>query len=138
MQEETLMKQVEELANKENMEIYKISAATKQGIEELIDHVEKTLKTLPKEELVEIEEKKTYTLEEKEDQWSIKEENGVFMVTGRAIERLMGRINIEDNESMYYLQKTLKNMGIDQKLKEMGVCEGDTVILADWELEWYE
>ena len=60
------------------------------------------------------------------------------MVTGRAIERLMGRINIEDNESMYYLQKTLKNMGIEQKLKEMGVCEGDTVILADWELEWYE
>lgn len=138
MQEETLMKQVEELAQKEKMEIYKISAATKQGIEELIDYVEKTLKTLPKEELVEIEDKRIYTLEEKQDQWSIKEENGVFMVTGRAIERLMGRVNIEDNESMYYLQKTLKSMGIDQKLKEMGVCEGDTVILADWELEWYE
>ena len=29
-------------------------------------------------------------------------------------------------------------MGIDEKLKEMGVCEGDTVILDDWELEWYE
>lgn len=138
MQEDNLMKQVEELAKKENMEVYKISAATKQGIEELIDQVEKTLKTLPKEELVEIEDKRIYTLEEKQDQWSIKEENGVFMVTGKAIERLMGRINIEDNESMYYLQKTLKNMGIDQKLKEMGVCEGDTVILADWELEWYE
>ena len=27
---------------------------------------------------------------------------------------------------------------IEEKLKEMGVCEGDTVILADWELEWYE
>lgn len=138
MQEETLMKQVEELAQKEKMEIYKISAATKQGIEELIDYVEKTLKTLQKEELVEMEDKRIYTLEEKQDQWSIKEENGVFMVTGRAIERLMGRVNIEDNESMYYLQKTLKSMGIDQKLKEMGVCEGDTVILADWELEWYE
>ena len=47
-------------------------------------------------------------------------------------------INIEDNESMYYLQKCLKNMGIEAKLKEMGVCEGDTVILDDWELEWYE
>ena len=29
-------------------------------------------------------------------------------------------------------------MGIDAKLKEMGVCQGDTVILDDWELEWYE
>ena len=68
----------------------------------------------------------------------IKEEDGVFIVTGRAIQRLMGRVNIEDNESMYYLQKSLKNMGIDAKLKEMGVCQGDTVILDGWELEWYE
>ena len=68
----------------------------------------------------------------------IKKEKGVFKVSGKAVQRLMGRINIEDNESMYYLQKCLKNMGIDEKLKQMGVKEGDTVILDDWELEWYE
>ena len=89
-------------------------------------------------ELIEIEENKIYTLEDKKDEWSIKEEDGIFIVSGRAVQRLMGRVNIEDNESMYYLQKCLKNMGIDEKLKEMGVCEGDTVILDDWELEWYE
>ena len=49
----------------------------------------------------------------------------------------MGRINIEDNESMYYLQKCLKNMGIEDELIKMGVKEGDSVKLADWELEWY-
>jgi len=138
MGDDTLLKQVEELAKKEHLEIFKISAATKDGVQELIDFVEKTLKILPKEELFDIEERKIYTLEEKQDQWSIKEENGVFIVSGKAVERLMGRVNIEDNESMHYLQKSLKNLGIDQKLKEMGVCEGDTVILADWELEWYE
>ena len=138
MQDEELLKQVEELAQKENLELYKISAATRQGVEELIDHVAEVIKTLPKEDLIEIEDKVVYTLEDKNDQWEIKEEDGVFIVSGRAVERLMGRVNIEDNESMYYLQKSLKNMGIDQKLKEMGVCEGDTVILADWELEWYE
>ena len=138
MQDENLLKQVEELAKKEGLELYKISAATKEGVEELIDHVTEVLKTLPKEELFEIEDKKVYTLEDKKDDWEIKEENGVFIVTGRAIQRLMGRVNIEDNESMYYLQKSLKNMGIDAKLKEMGVCQGDTVILDGWELEWYE
>ena len=122
----------------ENLEIYQISAATSQGVQELIDHVANTLKILPKEDLIEIEDKVVYTLEGEENQWTIKEENGVFIVKGKAIERLMGRVNIEDNESMYYLQKSLKNMGIEQKLKEMGVCEGDTVILADWELEWYD
>ena len=138
MENEELMKQVEELAKKENLELYKISAATKQGVEELIDHVTEVLKELPKEQLIDIEDKVVYTLEDKQDQWTIKLEDGVFIVSGKAVERLMGRVNIEDNESMYYLQKCLKNMGIEDKLKEMGVCEGDTVILDDWELEWYE
>ena len=138
MQDEELIKKVEELAKKEGLELYKISAATKMGVEELIDHVNEVLKTLPKEDLIEVEDKMVYTLEDKKDNWEIKIENGVFKVTGKAIERLMGRINIEDNESMYYLQKNLKNMGVEDKLKEMGVKEGDTVILDDWELEWYE
>ena len=138
MQDESVLKEVENLAKKEGLEFYKISSVTKEGVNELINHVAEVLKTLPKEELIEIEDKKIYTLEEKEDEWTIKEKDGIFIVSGKAIERLMGRINIEDNESMYYLQKCLKNMGIDSKLKEMGVCEGDTVILDDWELEWYE
>ena len=138
MQNETVLKQVEELAKKENLQIFKISAATGQGVQELIDAVTEELKTLPKEDLVEVDDRVVYTLEEKEDDWTIKQEAGVFIVSGKAVERLMGRVNIEDNESMYYLQKSLKNMGIEQKLKEMGVCQGDTVILADWELEWYE
>lgn len=137
IQDEELLKQVEELAKKENLKLFKISAVTKQGVQELIDYVTEKLKQLPKEELIEIEENKIYTLEDKKDQWNIKKEDGVFIVTGRAVERLMGRINIEDNESMYYLQKCLKNMGIEDKLKELGVCEGDTVILDGWELEWY-
>ncbi len=132
------LQQVEQLAKKENCELYKISAVTKQGVQELIDYVSKTLKTLPKEELVEVNEKVIYTLEERKDQWSIKEEDGVFIITGKAVERLMGRVNIEDNESMYYLQKSLKNMGIDEKLKQLGIHEGDTVIIAGWELEWFE
>lgn len=138
MQDEKLLKEVEELAKKEGLELYKISAVTKQGIQELIDYVADTLKSLPKEELVELEEKRVYTLEDRKDEWTIKKEDGVFIVSGRAVQRLMGRVNIEDNESMYYLQKCLKNMGIEEKLKQMGVTEGDTVILDDWELEWYE
>lgn len=134
---EEILKQVEALAKKEGLELYKISGATKEGVQELIDYVEKILKELPKEDLIEYEDRKVYTLED-EEKWTIKKEDGVFIVSGKAIQKLMGRVNIEDNESVYYLQKSLKNMGVDAKLKEMGVCEGDTVILDDWELEWYE
>lgn len=137
MQDDNLLKQVEELAKKEKLELYKISAVTKQGVKELIDHVGEVLRTLPKEELIEIEDKKVYTLEnEEKDSWNIRKENNVFIVTGKAIQRLIGRVNMEDNESFYYLQKTLKSLGVEEKLKEMGICEGDTVMLEDWEFEW--
>ena len=137
MQDDTLLKEVEKLAKTENLELFKISAATKQGIEKLIDHVSEVLKTLPKEELIEVEDKKLYTLDDEEkNTWEIKKENGVFKVTGKPIQRLIGRINIEDNESFYYLQKSLRDMGVDSKLREMGICEGDTVVLEDWEFEW--
>lgn len=138
MQDETLLNEVKELAKKEGLEIYQISGATKQGVQELIDHISEILETLPKEDLIEVEDKIVYTLEDEKQQWEVKKQDEIFIVTGKAVERLMGRVNIEDNESMYYLQKSLKNMGIEDKLKEMGVCEGDTVIIADWELEWYE
>ena len=131
-------KLLEEVAKKEGLELYKISGATKQGVQELIDHVSEVLKTLPKEDLIEIEDKIVYTLEDEKQQCEIKKQDEVFIVTGKAVERLMGRINIEDNESMYYLQKSLRNMGIEEQLKEMGICEGDTVIIAGWEMEWYE
>ena len=138
MQDDTNLKKLEELAKKEKLELFKISSVTGEGVEQLIDHVTEVLKTLPKDELVEIEDRVVYTLQDKDQEWEAYEEDGIFYVKGRAVDRLMGRINIEDNESMYYFQKCLKNMGIEDKLKELGVCEGDTVKISDWELEWYE
>ena len=138
MQDNTKYKELEELAKQENLEFYKISSVTGEGVQELIDHVSQLLKMLPKEELIETEEKMVYTLPDKDKEWEAKRQGNIFYVTGRAVDRLMGRINIEDNESMYYFHKCLKNMGIDDKLKELGICDGDTVYISDWELEWEE
>ena len=83
-------------------------------------------------------EKIVYKLEEKEDEFDIKIEKGIYLVTGRAIEKLLGRVNMADNESLYYFTKMLNKLGIEQKLKEMGVKEGDVVKFMEWEFEWYE
>ncbi len=138
IQDDSGFKELEKLAKKENLKIFKISSVTGEGVEELLDYTSKMLKELPKEELIEQEERIVYTLEEKDQEWEAKREGNEFYVTGRAVDRLMGRINIEDNESMYYFHKCLKNMGIDAKLKELGICDGDTVYISDWELEWEE
>ena len=138
MQNNEGYKELEKLAKKEKIEIYIISSVTGEGLQELIDHISQVLKTLPKEDLIEVEDKMVYTLPDKDQEWEARKEGNAFYVTGRAVDRLMGRINIEDNESMYYFHKCLKNMGIDDKLKELGICDGDTVYISDWELEWEE
>ena len=138
MQDESLYKELEELAKKEGLEIYKISAATKQGVDELMDVVAKELKELPKEELIDYEDRKVYTLEEEKEGFEITKEKDMWIVDGPSVQRLMSRVNLEDNESMYYFQKNLDALGVNAALKKAGVKEGDTVRVVDWELEWYD
>lgn len=138
MQDESAYKELEELAKKEKIEIFKISAVTGEGIKELFNHVSKVLKTLPKEDLIEIEERVVYTLNDEDKGFDVEVVDGEFIVTGPAIEKLMGRINIGDNESMAYFERNLNELGINDKLREMGIKEGDTVKFLEWEFEWYD
>ena len=71
-----------------------------------------------------------------EEPFEIEKVDGIFVITGKAVERLMGRVNIADNESLYYFHKCLSDLGVDEKLKEMGIKAGDTVKIIDYELEW--
>lgn len=135
MQDEQLYKDLEKLAKEKQLEIFKISAVTGEGVDKLIKHVSELLKTLPKEDLIEYEDKKVYKLEEK-DEYTIRKEDGKFIIEGEPVERIMRRVNIADNESLYYFQKNLDELGVNQRLKEMGVQEGDIVKIADYELEW--
>lgn len=137
MQDDTSLKELETLANKQKIKLFKISSVTGEGLEELLNYVSEILKTLPKEEISTIEDRVIYTLEDEED-FEAKLVNGKFIVTGKPIERLMGRVNIMDNESLYYFHKELEKMGVNEKLKELGIKDGDTVKILDYELEWEE
>lgn len=138
MQDDSNYKKLEELAKKENLEIYKISGATGEGVEKLLNRVSEVLKTLPKEGLVEVEERVVYTLDEDKDGFIVRKDGDKFIIEGKAINRLMGRINVDDNESMYYFQKNLKSLGIEDELKKQGIKEGDLVQILNWTFEWYE
>ena len=138
VQDEENEKKLEELAKEKNLEFFKISSATGQGVKELMQRVTELLKELPKEELISVEERKRYTLEEKRDDFTITKEKDMFVVDGPAVQRLMARVNLEDNESLYYFQKCLEQLGVNRELKKAGVQEGDTVKIVDWELEWYD
>ncbi len=137
MNDENVIKELEEIAKKEKMELFKISAATGEGVKELMSYVSKTLKELPKEDLIDgVEDKVIYTLKEDNIGFDIKVVDDMYVITGPSVERLMGRINLNDNESMHYFHKMLEKIGVNDALKKLGVKEGDTVKIVDWELEW--
>lgn len=136
MQDETLYQELEKMAKEKGLEIYKISAATNQGVKELMIRVSKVLKTLPKEDLVEVEmQTKVYTLQETEE-ISVRKEEDIYIVSGIAVEKLMRTVNLADNESLHYFHRRLNEMGINQRLKELGIKDGDWVQISDYELEW--
>ena len=138
IQDETLYNELEEFAKQRNIEIFKISSVTGDGVDKLLKYVTDILKILPKEDLYEKEERVIYELVDKKDEYEIDRTKDGFEVTGKAIERVIAKVNIEDNESMYYFHKCLENLGVNKKLKSLGVKEGDIVKIDSYEFEWYE
>ena len=67
---------------------------------------------------------KIYELKDEEEEISVEKiilKKGIklFKVSGKLATRIMGRVNIADNESMYFLHKTLEETGITSKLEKL-------------------
>lgn len=138
LQDNKLIEDLEKIAGENNLELFKISAVTGEGLNQLFNHVSDIIKTLPKEEIIDVEDRVIYTLEDTKEDFTVKNVNGVFVIEGPAVENLMRRVNIGDNESFAYLEKMIKKLGIEKALKEKGVMIGDTVKILEWEFEWDE
>lgn len=136
MQDSSLYDELEKVAKEHNQKIFKISGVTGEGVEDLMNYVSKTLKTLPKENLIEIKEKeKVYTLKDEAD-FTITKEKGVYVVKGEKVDSIMRKVNIGDYESLFYLHRKLDEIGLNQALKKQGIKDGDIVKIGDYEMEW--
>lgn len=129
------LKRLEDVCAKEGLKLFKISGVTGMGVGEMIDYIAAELEKIPKEEVVSIDE--DYEVDELPDQEIIiKVENGVFYVSGGPIERLMGKVNIFDVESRQYMDRVLNNLGVIDRLIEMGLKTGDTIDIVGYQLEY--
>ena len=137
LQDSDNFEKLEAIAKENGYEIYKISAVTGEGLKELFNRIAEVLKTIPKEELEEIDKTAYYTMEE-EDGWTVRREGSYFVVEGKDIEKLMRRINFSDYESLGYFHLSLKKLGVDAELRRKGIKEGDIVKIFDWEFEYEE
>jgi GTPase len=63
-------------------------------------------------------------------------EEGVYLVHGKRVERLVAMTDLASEAGTDYLQKQLERMGVFEALEQAGVTVGDTVKIGAWETEW--
>ncbi|MDD5917364.1 MAG: GTPase ObgE [Clostridiales bacterium] len=124
--DEDKLAELREWAEEKGYPVFLISAATGEGVPELINAVYNELQKLPPVRVYESEE-----LPEPEDgalrETEVTKEGGVYYVTGEWLVRVCGNVNFDDSESLSYFQRVLRNGGVIQKLEDAGIQEGDTV-----------
>ena len=135
------VKAFEDFVDENEWEMMYVSAATHEGIRDMILRVSERLKLLPPITVYESE----VTPEEAllsdiqgagVEDTTIRFEGGVFYVEGDWIYNLMGRINFDDYESLNYFQRVLQQSGVFEMLEKKGCRDGNTVSIYDFEFDY--
>lgn len=124
----------------EGIKVYPISAVTGQGVKELLYAVRELLDNFP--DVVVIFEKEfdvDELLDNSDDNYNVYiDENGVFIVEGERIDKMLGYTNLESEKGFNFFQKFMKSSGAIDRLEELGIEEGDTVRVGDYlEFDYY-
>ena len=118
-------------------EIVEISAATTENVDKLMYLIADTLDSI-EDDYSTLDEQYVYFEEEKEPDFKVRKENENYIVEGPLIENLIYRTNFEVYESVNHLQKVLEDKGVIQQLKDLGIQDGDNVVIGDVEFDFYE
>ena len=117
---------------------FPIIAASRTGVQELIQEVISELQTLPPVRVYETEyvhELPKAGLGDR-SKYEITEENGVFYVEADWLEQILSTVNMDDYASLQYFQRVLRDCGIIDKLDAMGIQEGQTVDIFGFQFEY--
>ncbi len=118
-------------------EYFSICAPIKEGTKELMNAVAAKLATLPPIKQYEAEEIPLEVLEKKKDRgFKVTVEDDMYFVEAEWLIPILNQIDLDDYESLQYLQRVLNSSGINQELIDRGIEDGDTVILYDIEFEY--
>lgn len=139
LEDESVYEEFKEELEGRGYKVFKMSAATRQGIDDVITYVSQLLKEVEDVELVTEEEMYRPELDEsnEDEGLTVEIEDGIYVVKGKSLRRIMYSVNFEDMESIQYFQKAMEFEGVFDKLREMGIEDGDTVKIYEIEFEFY-
>jgi GTP-binding protein len=115
--------------------VYPISAAGRQGLNELLDAVVKMLAQLPP--VLEFEEEELELKPQYEPGFTVtREDDGAFVVSGGDVQRILDTTDPNDEASMRRFQMLLQKTGIIDALREAGAEDGSTVRMGEWAFDF--
>ena len=120
----------------EGYRFFPISAATRQGTEELVQAIAARLAELPPVTVYEPEYVPRPPEVDTTAPLDIHRDDHTWLVEGPWLQRLMGNINFSDYESRMYFDKMLRQSGLFDTLEQMGIQDGDIVSMYDLEFEY--
>ncbi|MBP7254548.1 MAG: GTPase ObgE [Negativicutes bacterium] len=126
-----------EFIESEGKEIFPISAATNEGLKELMIRVSKALDDYV-EEPEAVAEVKVYEDSAEADFVIKRDEVGDFVVVSKSLEKLVAMTKFENDEALRRFQNIWRLKGVDEALKARGIKEGDTVHVGEMEFEFKE
>lgn len=135
--EENLKRLEEKLG--EEYRIFPVSAATGEGLKELVYAIAQILPEVPTPQIfVREEEQHKVTQAEAPNRFELTREGDFFIITGKEIEKHVQMTMFDSEEGLYRFQNILKAMGIERALLNEGIKVGDKVQIGGLEFEWEE
>ncbi|WP_418418193.1 GTPase ObgE [Anaerotignum lactatifermentans] len=132
------VERLKEAYEKEGFEVFPISAATNKGLDELLTKVAEILKNYPEDIVFEEEYEEYDEVAVDQEPFTIEVEDGVYVVRGVGVEKMIGYTNIDTEKGFAFFQRYLKEKGIIEALEEKGIQEGDTIRIYDMEFEFWK
>lgn len=122
----------------EDVPVFGISALTGQGLNELILYLYKRVNELARERTARITEETIRPAESGEEPLRIEKIDGIYRVSGTQVEKMAAKTDFENEEALSRFQKFARLIGLEAKLRESGIKEGDTVQIGNEEFYYYD
>lgn len=129
----------EEFIKAKELPFFRISAATTQGTDALIDAVITKLDTLPPVKRYEAQQltlEELAALDEQKRSFTVTKQDGVYIVDAEWLAPILSVVNMEDYESLQYFQRVLRSSGIIDELERQGIQDDDLVSVFDFEFSY--
>ena len=122
-----------------DIKVFPISGVSGKGIPELLYELVNILSTIDRTPTVFEKEFEIDYSSDKNLPFTVEiDEDGVFVVEGPRIEKMLGYTNLDSEKGFDFFQKFLKTSGVLKKLEEAGIEDGNTVRMYGHEFDYYK